>query len=188
MTFIQVLYQCQKLIKIFFSLFVLQAAFTMLATFRHLAYHYKHFGGYRDILQMISFCIIWGGSLHEVSVWMNSAWDSLILAEWCIYKPPLAQIMACCLFGTKPLSEPLLAYGWLDTWEQICKVIYWNELYHPYITSEGPWSSLQCSRSSRQMCIMTKNWQIQSAYHQAFWKKFLFSKHNFEIICFSGSF
>ena len=68
--------------------------------------------------------------------------------------------MACCLFGTKPLSEPLLAYGWLDTWEQICKVIYWNEFYHPYITSEGPSSSLQCSRPSRQMCIMPSNWEF----------------------------
>ena len=35
-------------------------------------------------------------------------------AEWRIYasvnKPSLAQIMACRLVGTKPLSEPMLEY------------------------------------------------------------------------------
>ena len=29
-------------------------------------------------------------------------------------KPTLVQIMACCLFGTKPLSEPMLIYCQLD--------------------------------------------------------------------------
>ena len=27
--------------------------------------------------------------------------------------------MDCCLFGTKPLPEPMLAYCQLDSWEQI---------------------------------------------------------------------
>ena len=27
--------------------------------------------------------------------------------------------MACRLFGAKPLPEPMLAYCWLDSWEQI---------------------------------------------------------------------
>ena len=31
----------------------------------------------------------------------------------------LVQVMACCLFGTKPLSEPMLAYSLLDAWEHI---------------------------------------------------------------------
>ena len=33
--------------------------------------------------------------------------------------PALVQIMACRLFGAKPSSELMLAYCWLDTWEQI---------------------------------------------------------------------
>ena len=33
-------------------------------------------------------------------------------------QPSLVQIMACCLFGTKPLSEPMLAFCELDPWEQ----------------------------------------------------------------------
>ena len=33
--------------------------------------------------------------------------------------PSLVQVIACCLFGTQPLSETMLAYWWLDTWEQI---------------------------------------------------------------------
>ena len=31
----------------------------------------------------------------------------------------LVQVMACCLFSTKPLPEPILAYCLLDSWEQI---------------------------------------------------------------------
>ena len=31
---------------------------------------------------------------------------------------PLVQIMACRLFGAKPLSEPMLGYCQLDPWEQ----------------------------------------------------------------------
>ena len=30
----------------------------------------------------------------------------------------LVQVMACRLFGAKPLPEPMLAYCQLDTWEQ----------------------------------------------------------------------
>ena len=33
--------------------------------------------------------------------------------------PPLVQIMACCLFGAKPLSEPIRTYCQLDPWEHI---------------------------------------------------------------------
>ena len=31
----------------------------------------------------------------------------------------LGQVMACRLFGAKPLHEPMLSYCWLDSWEQI---------------------------------------------------------------------
>ena len=44
-------------------------------------------------------------------------------AKWCMYasinEPALVQIMACQLAGAKPLSEPMLEYCWLDSWEQI---------------------------------------------------------------------
>ena len=33
--------------------------------------------------------------------------------------PSLVQVMACRLFDTKPLPEPILAYCQLDSWEQI---------------------------------------------------------------------
>ena len=35
-----------------------------------------------------------------------------------ITRPPFLQIMACHLFGTKPSSEPKLAYYWLDHWNK----------------------------------------------------------------------
>ena len=39
------------------------------------------------------------------------------------------QVMACRLFGTKPLPEPILVYFKLDSWEQISVKLEW-EFYH----------------------------------------------------------
>ena len=41
----------------------------------------------------------------------------------------LVQVMACRLFGAKPLPEPMLAYCQLDSWEQI-SVKFESEFYH----------------------------------------------------------
>ena len=41
----------------------------------------------------------------------------------------LIQVMACRLFGAKPLPEPLLAYCQLDSWKQI-SLEFESEFYH----------------------------------------------------------
>ena len=41
----------------------------------------------------------------------------------------LVQVMACGLFGAKPLPEPMLAYCQLDSWEQI-SLIFESEFCH----------------------------------------------------------
>ena len=41
----------------------------------------------------------------------------------------LVQVMACRLFGAKPLPEPMLVYCQLDSWEQI-SVKFESEFYH----------------------------------------------------------
>ena len=41
----------------------------------------------------------------------------------------LVHVMACCLFGAKPLPEPMLTYCQLDSWEQISVKIE-TEFYH----------------------------------------------------------
>ena len=41
----------------------------------------------------------------------------------------LVQVMACHLFGTKPLPEPMLAYCQLDSWKQI-SVKFESKFYH----------------------------------------------------------
>ena len=41
----------------------------------------------------------------------------------------LVQIMACGLFGAKPISKPVLAYCHLDSWEQI-SMKFKSEFYH----------------------------------------------------------
>ena len=55
------------------------------------------------------------GSNHDCHHCVNPA-------EWRIYASvkftSLVQIMACRLFGTKPLSEPMLDCYWLARWEQ----------------------------------------------------------------------
>ena len=43
--------------------------------------------------------------------------------------PALVRVMACRLFGAKPLSEPMLTYCQLDSCEQI-SVKFESELYH----------------------------------------------------------
>ena len=41
-------------------------------------------------------------------------------------RPSLVQVMACCLFGTKPLSEPMLAHCQLDHLERTSVKFYQN--------------------------------------------------------------
>ena len=53
-------------------------------------------------------------------------WTSLNLTD---DKSALAQVMAWCLFGTKPLPEPMLAYCQLNSWEQI-SMKFESEFYH----------------------------------------------------------
>ena len=45
-------------------------------------------------------------------------------------KQALVQTMACRLFGTKLLSEPVLSYCYLDTWEQILVNLWTYKDFH----------------------------------------------------------
>ena len=60
----------------------------------------------------------------------NCGWRNpqLIQAKWRIYAsiiyPSLVQIMACRLFGAKPLSEPMMLYSQLDRKEHISVKFY----------------------------------------------------------------
>ena len=61
---------------------------------------------------------------HKASCWWcSSSWYSITsppsaayMREW--IGSALVQIMACHLFGAKPLPEPMLTYCQLDSWEQ----------------------------------------------------------------------
>ena len=62
-----------------------------------------------------------GGStmLPQDNAWKNSEGHvQLFQAAWriraSVNQPSLAQIMACRLVGTKPLSEPMLEYRYLE--------------------------------------------------------------------------
>ena len=49
------------------------------------------------------------------------------MRQWTVWA--LVQVMACRLFGAKPLPEPMLAYCQLDPWEQF-SVKFESEFYH----------------------------------------------------------
>ena len=46
----------------------------------------------------------------------SSSQSATHMCQWT--GPALAQVMACHLFGAKPLPEPTLTYCQLDPWEQ----------------------------------------------------------------------
>ena len=50
------------------------------------------------------------------SFYLNSSLSAAYMRQW--IESALVQIMACRLFGAKPLPEPMLAYCQLDPWEQ----------------------------------------------------------------------
>ena len=51
------------------------------------------------------------------------------MRQWTGPAPALVQVMACRLFGAKPLPEPMLAFCQLDSWEQI-SVKFESEFYN----------------------------------------------------------
>ena len=59
----------------------------------------------------------------------------LLTQRWRVTRPSLVQIMACRLFDTKPLSEPMMAYCQLDHWDHIlviCESKYkfqWRKIF-----------------------------------------------------------
>ena len=55
-----------------------------------------------------------------VTCWINSMWptDACTCMQWW-NRPSLVRIMACRLFGTKPLSVSMVAYCKLELWQQI---------------------------------------------------------------------
>ena len=56
---------------------------------------------------------------------MNSLWPSYALCQKCL--PSLVHVMACRLFGARPLFEPMLTYSQLDYWEQTSgKILKYN--------------------------------------------------------------
>ena len=55
---------------------------------------------------------------HSSDVMFNSSPHSAAYMRQSIGSV-LIQVMACHLFGAKPLPEPMLAYYQLDSWEQI---------------------------------------------------------------------
>ena len=81
------------------------------------------------LVQVMAWCLM--ATSHYLSQWLL-AFNSSPSNAACVCQWPgavLVQVMACCLFGAKPLPEPMLAYCQLDSWEQIAVKIEW-EFYH----------------------------------------------------------
>ena len=59
---------------------------------------------------------------NEIHIFLQHNFNSsppsaAYMRQWT--RPSLVQVMACRLFGVKPLPEPILAYCQLDCWQQI---------------------------------------------------------------------
>ena len=63
------------------------------------------------------------------SDWVNSSPCATYMRQWPASPgSPLVRVIACRLFGTKPLPEPMQIYCQLDLWEQISvkfELIFW---------------------------------------------------------------
>ena len=71
--------------------------------------------------------LYWGICVTR-SQWVNSSPPSAAyMRQWT--GSSLVQVMACRLFGAKPLPEPMLTYCELDSWEHI-SVKFESEFYH----------------------------------------------------------
>ena len=77
----------------------------------------------------IDFSLVRFCGIHPRAIsWVNSSSPSAAyMRQWS--GSALVQVMACCLFGTKPLPEPMLVYCHLDSWEHT-SVKFESELYH----------------------------------------------------------
>ena len=60
------------------------------------------------------FLLLWIALLFLLN---SSPASAASMHQWT--RPALVQVMACCLFGAKPLPELMLAFCQLDSWEQI---------------------------------------------------------------------
>ena len=79
---------------------------------------------YLCISQHIS-CLCFS-SLFQVKILQPNSWrpSDAYMHQYNIHVPTLLQIMACHLFGAKPLSEPMLPYCQLDPKEHISVKLY----------------------------------------------------------------
>ena len=66
-------------------------------------------------------------TLSNMDTYNSSPPSAAYMRQW--IGPSLVQVLACRLFGAKPLPEPMLAYWQLDSWEQI-SVKFESEFYH----------------------------------------------------------
>ena len=87
---------------------------------------HKHFIGYREgMMGILKSEIILHLSLLPL---INSSPPSATYMHHRT-RSALVQVMACRLFGAKPLPEPMLAYCQLDSWEHI-SAKFELEYYH----------------------------------------------------------
>ena len=65
--------------------------------------------------------------LNSIILFNSSPPRAAYMRQWT--RPAFVQVMACRLFGAKPLPEPILAYCQLDS-EELITVKYESEFYN----------------------------------------------------------
>ena len=94
----------------------------------------------------------------ELELVNSSPPSATYMHQWT--RSALFQIMACCLFGAKPLSKPMPPYCQLISWEQI-SVKFKSEFYH-FTWKKNIWN--RCLQKLRPFCAGKHELRVNSGY------------------------
>ena len=92
---------------------------------------------------------------HYSSLWPSDA----IWCQWC--QSALVQVMAWCLFGTKPLPEPMMTYCQLEPREHfLWHLSQWMKLFFKENTSKCVICKMLAILFRPQGCNTTNQWKV----------------------------
>ena len=91
---------------------------------------YVNLSGHIDSLKQTTWNLEWGNTINfQIMSITSSPPSAAYMHQWT--GSALVQVMACRLFGAKPLPEPMLVDCQLESWKQV-SVKFGSEFYHFY--------------------------------------------------------
>ena len=84
--------------------------------------------------------------------------DGYMHHQWT--RPSLVPIMACGLFGVKPLSEPMLGYCYTPRFNEVERGVYWYHLVRPSVRPSDRCPSVRLWTESCPLCVFKNTHRI----------------------------